>query len=99
MGEAGVDDCLYVLDPDPHGPLRIERLRVRETDRDTVGSLLEQLHVFGGEVALLQRANVDDTDRPAVDDQWDTDQAPDPSAADQWVEDVRVLHVAQHGGP
>ena len=77
VGEAGVDDRLYVLDPDPHGPLRVERLCVREPDRNTVGSLLEQPHVVAGEVALLQRANVDDADRPAVDDQWDTDQAPD----------------------
>ena len=68
-------------------------------DRNTVGRLLEQLHVVPGEVALLQRAHVDDTDRPAVDDQWDTDQARDPPAADQWVEDVRVLHVAEHDGP
>ena len=99
MGETGVDDRLHVLDPHPRRPLRVERLRVGEPDRDTVGRLLEQLHIVPAEVALLQRAHVDDTDRPAVDDQRDTDQARDPPAADQWVEHVRVLHVGEHDGP
>ena len=53
MGEAGVDDRLHVLDAHPRRPLRVERLRVRERDRNAVGRLLEQVDVVPREVAPL----------------------------------------------
>ena len=73
MREAGVDDRLHVLDAHPSRPLRVERLSMRERDRNTVGRLLEQVDVVPREIAPLERAHVDDADRPAGDDQWDAE--------------------------
>ena len=72
---------------------------MRERDRHAVGSQLEQIDVLPGEVAALQRADVEHADRPAVDDERDADHAGDPLAADQRIEDVGVLDVGEHDGP
>ena len=96
MGEAGVHDRLHVLDPPARRPLRLEGPGMRDRDRDAVGGQLEQVDLVPRELSPLQRADVEDADRPAVEDERDAGEAGDSLPADQRVEDVGVLDVGEH---
>ena len=97
-GERGVGDALQRIDDGAVGLRRAARSRVvehRVVDREggAVGGDLEELGVGVGELARRERADVEDAEDPALDQERDAEQRPDALLAQDRVEDVGVVDV------
>ncbi len=73
-------------------PLLVE-LGVVDREGGAVGGELEEVAVGRGEVARGERADVEDADDAALDEEGDAEEAADPLLAEQRVEDVAMVDV------
>ena len=97
--QRGVRDGLDVLDPGARPSLGLEQPRVLDRDGGTIRRELEQLDVGADEAPRRQRADVEDADDVACDEQRDAEHRLDPLLAQDRVEHVGVVDVVEDDRP
>jgi hypothetical protein len=96
VGQRRVRDRLDVLEPLARGAFGRECAGVLDRERGAVGGELQELRVGRRELARPQRADVEDADRLPADEQRHAQERLDPLLAQDRVEDVRVVDVAEN---
>ncbi len=95
MRKRRVGDDLHVLEALAGAALGLEEARVLDRDGGAVARELQQLDIERAEVARRQRADVEDADHVAGDEQRDADHRRDPLLAQNRVEHIRVIDVVE----
>ena len=97
--ERHVRDLLQLQQPFGERALGLVDAAVLDRERRPVGRQLEQVHVPVGELAGRERADVDDPDHVAVDEQRHAQERLDALLAQDRVEDVAVVDVRDDHRP